>query len=499
MQEKGEVVLKTLLVVFILAVCAVSVGASAPMDVPQDHWAYKAVSELASKGLVQGYPDGNFLGDRSLTKYEFATLVARVVGEIDNRIAQVTDKITDNNESVKPITPEVAEKIGVSKVDLETINKLIEEFKVEMTVIGVRIDKVEATVNELKSQVETHDAILNDEEGTMQTMHSDVSKLKKIGISGYVQARYQNINIDKENEREATSYDTFLVRRARVKVTATPSARSTAVLQLDLGKNAVSVKDAYFQLALGKNSAISASFLVGQQNWWFGYEVPYSSSKRETPERALFVRRFFPGERDQGFVLKGATDKSYQWHLGVYNGTGTEKNSAADLNDAKDVLANVKFSLGDMDLGVSGYHGKGAWKKFGEPATYFPGVVKNRYGADLQYYMNNITLKAEYIGGKGFDEASPNWNQNQTASGYYAQMNYNINPSNIFVARYSSMSEDPQAPQYGRRSSWDLGAIHWLDDKSRLKFFYKINNEQNDVDDISADNDGYIVEWITVY
>jgi hypothetical protein len=48
-------------------------------DVPANHWAYEAVHQLASQGIIEGYPDGNFGGDRSMTRYEFATLVYRAL------------------------------------------------------------------------------------------------------------------------------------------------------------------------------------------------------------------------------------------------------------------------------------------------------------------------------------------------------------------------------------------------------------------------------------
>ena len=51
-------------------------------DVPRDHWAYDAVQDLASKGYVLGYSDANFLGNRTLTRYEFATIMKRVVDNL---------------------------------------------------------------------------------------------------------------------------------------------------------------------------------------------------------------------------------------------------------------------------------------------------------------------------------------------------------------------------------------------------------------------------------
>lgn len=48
-------------------------------DVPENHWAYEYVHELAKLGIVEGYPDGNFEGDRMMTRYEFAAIVYRAM------------------------------------------------------------------------------------------------------------------------------------------------------------------------------------------------------------------------------------------------------------------------------------------------------------------------------------------------------------------------------------------------------------------------------------
>ncbi|WP_337464934.1 S-layer homology domain-containing protein, partial [Acidaminococcus timonensis] len=48
-------------------------------DVPKNHWAYDYVTKLAQAGLLEGYPDGEFKGNRMMTRYEFATLVYRAI------------------------------------------------------------------------------------------------------------------------------------------------------------------------------------------------------------------------------------------------------------------------------------------------------------------------------------------------------------------------------------------------------------------------------------
>lgn len=60
-------------------------------DMPKNHWAYKEISELAGNGLLDGYPDGEFKGDRMMTRYEFATIVYRQMmagKELSDRLVQ---------------------------------------------------------------------------------------------------------------------------------------------------------------------------------------------------------------------------------------------------------------------------------------------------------------------------------------------------------------------------------------------------------------------------
>lgn len=60
-------------------------------DVPENHWAYEAVEMMAKTGLVQGYPDGEFKGDRIMTRYEFAQIVYNAIQagiKVDERLVQ---------------------------------------------------------------------------------------------------------------------------------------------------------------------------------------------------------------------------------------------------------------------------------------------------------------------------------------------------------------------------------------------------------------------------
>lgn len=60
-------------------------------DVPENHWAYEAVEAMAKSGLVKGYPDGEFKGDRNMTRYEFAQIVHNAIqagANVDARLVE---------------------------------------------------------------------------------------------------------------------------------------------------------------------------------------------------------------------------------------------------------------------------------------------------------------------------------------------------------------------------------------------------------------------------
>ncbi len=107
------------------AVLAMGRGASATpfSDVPANHWAYQALQSLAADGLVEGYPDGKFKGDRPLSRYEMAVIVARVIAKVEAN--------------------------GASKADLDKLQKLIQALKDELDALGVRVTNLEDSLDAL--------------------------------------------------------------------------------------------------------------------------------------------------------------------------------------------------------------------------------------------------------------------------------------------------------------------------------------------------------------
>ena len=110
----------------IAAVAALTAGVSAyaanPFsDVTPDDWAYQAVSDLSDQGVVEGYPDGTFKGERNMTRYELAQIIARLMAKEDQLNAE----------------------------QKATLDKLAGEYADELANLGVRVGNLEKKVGNI--------------------------------------------------------------------------------------------------------------------------------------------------------------------------------------------------------------------------------------------------------------------------------------------------------------------------------------------------------------
>ena len=90
-------------------------------DVPRDHWAYDAVTQLAADGVVEGYGDGTYRGDRNITRYEMAQMVAKAMAKGD-----------------------------MSASDRALVDRLAAEFADELNNLGVRVSNLERNADMVK-------------------------------------------------------------------------------------------------------------------------------------------------------------------------------------------------------------------------------------------------------------------------------------------------------------------------------------------------------------
>ena len=386
----------------------------------------------------------------------------------------------------------------------------------------------EATVNEKLSEVKDQVSGLTER---LATAESDLSKLTKIKVSGYMQAQYQyfeNPSIQPNNY--------FSLRRARVKFTYEMTDGIKFVLTPELVPGNLSVKDAY--VVLNDHWKNAFSIWMGKFNRP-NYEVEYSSSSREVAERSMVIRTLYPNERAIGAKLEyNPVNVPFHFQLALLNGADgiTMKDAAGnnlnttenkDFDNQKDIMVRATYNLqlsnfGGLDFGAHGYFGSyksNALKTLSSDYTtltdikYGDPVKRNWLGAEFQLYadlLGGMSLKGEYIAGKnatvGYSPVAasgttaakaglPNFQNN--FSGYYVYLIKNLGKMNQFAFRYDYY--DPNTDITGKdvkvkgytstdanvasvmsgktdlaTSTFSLALHHYFDDNLRITLNYDI-------------------------
>ncbi len=187
-------------------------------DVTPQDWAYQAVSQLASQGIVNGYPDGTFKGQHNITRFEMAQMVAKAMARQD-------------------------------RVDAEQnaiINRLANEFATELNNLGVRVSTLE-------------------------------NKVGNFSFTGDARLRYQNRKV--ENEDKSETYKSKFDYRGRVQFEATVNDNTKAVVRLagekeefgGKGNPETSLDHVYVQHNFGKYATATA----GRQDLMIGNGLVY--------------------------------------------------------------------------------------------------------------------------------------------------------------------------------------------------------------------------------
>jgi len=287
----------------------------------------------------------------------------------------------------------------------------------------------QAMQDTIKEQVITLRDRIGGIEERVATAESDLAKLTRIKLSGYIQAQFQRF----ENPSIYPN-NTFSLRRVRIKFQYEPANEVVFVLQPDFLPGSISLKDAYAQV--NEPWLKTFSLWAGQFNRP-DYEVEYSSSNREVPERSAVIRALYPGERAIGAKLEIAPPKiPLKAQLAVFNGNdGLTINTKVydpanqkwnnlntnptnkDFDKFKDIMARITYgfklgSLGGLNIGVHGYYGflkSNTTDVLNSDYTYNKSVKigdalkKNWIGVEAQLYFDlwgGLTLKGEYIFGK---------------------------------------------------------------------------------------------------
>ena len=225
------------------AVAALTAGVSAyaanPFsDVTADDWAYQAVSDLSAQGVVEGYPDGTFKGERNMTRYELAQIVARLMAKEDQLNAE----------------------------QQATLDKLAGEYADELANLGVRVSNLEKKVGNISWSGDARMRYLHNSVKDANGHKDAWDGRMRINVKGqvndatYVQGQMvTNMNFKGDNEATKANGDTFM---------------SQVYVNHNFGKN-VAVRLGRQPIAFGNQGGWLYNALEGYD----GAQVSYNNAK----------------------------------------------------------------------------------------------------------------------------------------------------------------------------------------------------------------------------
>jgi len=499
-----------------------SASSAAFPDTPQNHWAYEAVQDLANKGLVKGYPDGKFLGNRSLSRYEFATVIDRLLQTIQDM------KAAPEPAAVAP---------QVTQDDLNKIQVLVDTFQTQLNAIQDNVTQAQADIEALRQDVLDTKALANKAQATANASYGSGSN-RKFSISGYIQARYLaadagsyarfpngapaanspfNGNYMQNGDRTSIN-----VRRARIKFTGQVTPNTKYAIQLDVSgvanpaistvdssatgtsgvlstsATAVSVREANFGYTFGDGSASQPTLTVGQFSNPFGYELSLSSASILSPERPLAFNEGGNGLFNTDDYIRGAQISygpgSIHFTAAVANGNGF----ASTNTDRKfDQIYRLNYLSRNKVYGIGVSYDNGDVATANNttsttaPIPYLEGK-RQLTGVDAQITLpSGPFVNAEYVSGpfeqlSYFTASSNNVKTTTTRSlgnkveGYYAAAGYTFKPTGnhplTLVYMYDVFKRSSSGPV--SNSSYDdvnngYGILYNLDKATRVRFWYE--------------------------
>lgn len=252
---------------------------------------------------------------------------------------------------------------------------------------------------------------LNVHEQRITSVEDGIIQIKKLKFSGYIQAQWQSTQVDSlgkgtkdmkvgtaKNAAETTNYNRYGIRRGRLKATY-DDLGCQGVIELDINEKGVAVKDAYLNVL----DPWIGYFAVkgGVYDRPFGYEVAYSSSKLESPERSRITQTLFPDEKDLGGMLTLQAPKTSPWSVlkleaGLFAGNGISQ----DTKSKKDFIGHLTYNNVGANFkygfGVSLYEGS-----ILQPTKFVYSMNNGAFAVDSAASNKNGFAKREYIGFDG--------------------------------------------------------------------------------------------------
>lgn len=439
------------------------------------------------------------LSDRDKAKAAKAIDVkSREMAELRDRANSVTSKIAD------------VAKAG--KVTSDESVKALQDMVQELQKINDQLKKMQDEIDEIKGWIEGQNE-------SMPVLVGDVENLKRATWGNYVQFQYSDTEEGPNSNggKNRVNNDGFAMRRLRLSTTNRIDPRTSAKLSFDVAagsqRQTAELKDAQLQWDLvPSDTVVGTSIFAGQQPIPLGYELERSSSEREMPERSLYNRTMFNGERGRGVYVKHGLGKASFAHLGVWNSLTVNDAQQNDVNRYGNLTGTsfamhggIRFTGTQYDFGVTGFFGTRdataakvitAWTDSNLNGVIDNGEVKNtnvpatasndrRFiyldGTYVGLIVPQLTVRGEFMFGKDrvptLSSSVPTSLAATNMNGYQIQATYNINYRNALTLRWEAF--DPDTDTGGNTASTlGLAYGYYINPLAKLTIAHEWNREQ---------------------
>ena len=285
--------------------------ASADMfaDVPASHWAYNAIRSLSEKGIVEGFPNNSYKGDRNVTRYELALITAKMLAK--------------------------TEKGGIASSDLATLEKLTIEFADELSLMGVKTTALEDGMQTIKDDVS---GIKKDMDEIKSYYGQDYSKVK---LSGDMLVRH--ISTDEKNLSRKVRTHSQLRLRLDAQVAENVKAVARWRMIDDNHENAqAGMMGAAWNGANHATAKVDTAYLMINDMFGFGGDFVFGR-RRMSHGHALVMNNYY----DAVSYNKTSGDVELAFNL-FFDRQGNDD----DTHNVWNITADTKFRGHDLYLGV---------------------------------------------------------------------------------------------------------------------------------------------------
>ena len=366
-------------------------------DVPRDHWAYDAVTQLAADGVVEGYGDGTYRGDRNITRYEMAQMVSKAMAKGGN--VPVSDKAL--------------------------IDRLAAEFADELNNLGVRVTKLERNADMVKwngklEYTYTSTRYENQRRDNKDDVVFRLEPSAEVNNHWHVNARLDaGYHMDKDDSSNVAlkrawaqgDYDNFTVKLGKMELTSGENYQAPGSLVLDDVFSGAEVSFGNLMKAKVQAGRLSASPRTDTFSDTANYQGIGLQYEKGSLTAGAGYYRLNSGDLGSLYGVKAGKDKLNIWTL---NGAiRFDKNIALTgaYADSSDIDRYKKSGQVSLEYKGADAADKGSWgaylsyRHLGDSAFLATddGVQRLTKGIEVgtSYTLwNNVVLSAKYFKGK---------------------------------------------------------------------------------------------------